>query len=201
MAAAAGLNPAPGRGAGSSPASGTGSCPVGPVEWTPPRQGGDRRFESGTGRMALETDIAWAAGLLEGEGSFLQKSTRKTILVTCQMTDLDVLQRLQRIFGGSIYATAKVKAHHKDSWRWQVIGVKAAETMELVKPYMLSRRSLAIEVALDSWYQKQDEIASRRRQSQAAGRAYLAGEGTLREVAQRFNISYEAVRQAAFRET
>ena len=35
------------------------------------------------------------------------------------MTDLDILERLQDIFGGHIYTKAKQKPHHKQGWTWQ----------------------------------------------------------------------------------
>lgn len=117
------------------------------------------------------------------------------------MTDLDVLQRLQEFFGGSIYATARAKPHHKEAWRWQVSGTTAVEIMELVKPYMLSRRRSAIDKILTDWYEMEAKARLRLRQSTAAARAYLADDSlSLREAARRFNVSHEAVRQAVFRE-
>ncbi len=44
--------------------------PVSPVEWTPPRQGGDRRFESGTGR-------AWKGGRVVHGVVLLRRTGRK----------------------------------------------------------------------------------------------------------------------------
>jgi hypothetical protein len=150
--------------------------------------------------VVSETDIAWAAGLLEGEGSFLKKTKRKTILISCQMTDLDVLQRLKTIFGGSIYNTTKAKPHHKDAWSWCIFGTNAARVMELIKPYMLARRYIAIEEVLEPWYKMKTQERSQQRRILAAGRAYLAGEGSLRQIGEQFTVSHEAVRRAAFRE-
>lgn len=171
---------------------------VGPV-WSGrrPVKSEIRGFKSRTRCMATKIEVAWAAGLLEGEGSFLQKANRKTIVVTCQMTDLDVLQRLQGLFGGAIYVTSKAKPHHKDAWVWCIFGTNAATVMELVKPHMLGRRTARIEKVLAHWHNMKLEKRARQANVKAAGRAYLAGGGTLRQVAIKFNISHETVRQAA----
>ena len=61
--------------------------------------------------------IAWAAGLFDGEGTILFSGNRVTAQMS--MTDLDLLERMQASFGGSIYAIAKRKAHWKDAWVWR----------------------------------------------------------------------------------
>lgn len=50
--------------------------------------------------MATEAELAWAAGLFEGEGSFhvtTSKYGSRVPTMTIQMTDPDVLERFQRI--------------------------------------------------------------------------------------------------------
>ena len=47
-----------------------------------------------------EIDLAWIAGLLDGEGCFTKKSKRgRTIMICCQMTDMDVLEKLKEKMG------------------------------------------------------------------------------------------------------
>lgn len=59
--------------------------------------------------------ITWFAGLFEGEGSFLfHKGKPKAIVIS--MTDKDVLEKVQKFFGGSIYKLGKRKEHWKDAW-------------------------------------------------------------------------------------
>lgn len=100
-----------------------------------------------------ESDIAWAAGLLEGEGTFRLKAGRRPILAA-HMTDLDVLERLADVFGvGTIKKMRKQEPHHKQSWRWDVIRAsEGAMVMELVKDYMMSRRRQRIDECLKVWY-------------------------------------------------
>jgi hypothetical protein len=73
-------------------------------------------------------DVAWAAGLYEGEGTFFyckhyykngQKIRRKTMqpLLRILMTDKDVLEKWQSIFGGRIDGPRKrQESHYKDQW-------------------------------------------------------------------------------------
>lgn len=108
-------------------------------------------------------DLAWVAGLLEGEGCFSSCNTGSgghygkkrysypQIQVT--MVDLDVLERLLEIVGiGSITGPHRVRSeHHNPTWGWKVTGAKAAKLMELIKPHMGLRRTARIEEALNDY--------------------------------------------------
>lgn len=87
--------------------------------------------------------IEWGAGIIEGEGSLFMKGGR-TPVVSVEMTDKDVLKEIQRIFGGYLYQNKARKnqpKHWKKSWRWQVCGDLAIETLIKIRPFLLSRRS------------------------------------------------------------
>ncbi len=66
--------------------------------------------------MYNKTDIAWAAGLLEGEGYF--RVRKNEIAVMCHMTDFDVLESLKEKIGGTIHGPYKRPGNRKDSARW-----------------------------------------------------------------------------------
>lgn len=95
------------------------------------------------------TDLAWLAGLLEGEGSFMTiKSHVKgkvylypKIVVT--MTDLDVIQRASTLLGNAVYNVPLQKngVSKLPQYRAQVSGAKAAELMRQLIPYMGKRRA------------------------------------------------------------
>lgn len=138
--------------------------------------------------MERQEAVAWAAGLLEGEGSFLTKSGRHTPVVSCQMTDLDVLERLKSIFGGAVYSTSTMRAHYKKTWRWQVLGDQAEKAMIAVRPYMLERRQTAIDKVLKIWRDHSAREDERRRQLRAAVLAYKK-DGNYSEIARRFGVS------------
>lgn len=64
-------------------------------------------------------DVAWAAGLFEGEGSCFVGSGQRQPIVSLVMTDEDVVRRFARILGvGNVhsYATPPRKRY----WRWSV---------------------------------------------------------------------------------
>lgn len=102
--------------------------------------------------MITPEQIAWAAGLIEGEGS-IQSAVRSRrgsngepllyVRIRVVMTDRDVLERLASIFGG----TAVVEYRNlqglgtKQLYRWE-IGTRAAvtEVCDLIYPWMGSRR-------------------------------------------------------------
>lgn len=84
--------------------------------------------------------LTWFAGLFEGEGTF-RISNGKPKGLTIQMTDLDVLLRVQEFFGGSIYECKKREEHWKDSWRWSLCGQPAIDLAHKIRPFLLSRRT------------------------------------------------------------
>lgn len=88
----------------------------------------------------------WAAGLFEGEGSITIDGAR--VKATIQMTDLDILERMQEAFGGQVYFTGKQQEHHKDSWRWYISKTSdAIAFLNEIYPYMGTRRRARIEEA------------------------------------------------------
>lgn len=98
----------------------------------------------------METDIAWAAGLFEGEGTVftanqLHRTSGKTYSyprLELKMTDQDVVERFRSIVGcGSIHFKPKARDHWKDAWCWQL--TDAASCRRVVAafwPYLGTRR-------------------------------------------------------------
>lgn len=93
--------------------------------------------------------IAWAAGLFEGEGCIsINKSKRfgrvySTALLSLQMTDEDSVQRFADIVGmpenckgPHLGRTLK----HKPVWRWCVMAKKARTVIHLLYPHLGKRR-------------------------------------------------------------
>jgi hypothetical protein len=140
-------------------------------------------------------DIIWTAGLLEGEGSFLTKTNAHRPIVSCQMTDKDVIDNLQKIWGGAIYHSTPRKSGYKEAWHWQVGGEDAAELMTLVLPYMFSRRSEKIVSVLNIWNIQKEKLNSISKNGIEAAKEYLNGGTSLRKVAKKYCITYETVRR------
>lgn len=103
------------------------------------------------------TDVAWLAGILEGEGCFQHTpsrlvgkkrwTARAAITVTLGSTDRDVVERVAFLIGGNV-TERKVRPRHKPFWTTQVSGQKAEDTMRAIYPWMGTRRKDRIDALL-----------------------------------------------------
>lgn len=101
--------------------------------------------------QASVRDLEWAAGFLEGEGSFsLQWRTPAIVASQCEMFPL---YRLQRIFGGKIYPVApqRNKLGKKLAHVWQRTGGPAVQIMMTLYGLMSPTRQAQIRKALAMW--------------------------------------------------
>ena len=89
--------------------------------------------------VAAETDKAWAAGYLEGDGSFRLIPDSSTIQVRAWSNDPEPLERLQRLFGGRI-GRSKVTTAGNTSWEWWVLNEEARAVIRAVTPWLSHRR-------------------------------------------------------------
>ena len=112
--------------------------------------------------MNTEQRITWFAGLFEGEGSFCFLKERPRSM-SIQMTDLDILLRVQEYFGGSVVKITKRQAHWKDCWKWTIHGTKSIELTQLILPYLGARRSHRAVQYVEN-YGTQEKYNERRRQ-------------------------------------
>lgn len=87
-----------------------------------------------------EVTIAWAAGLIEGEGCFI--IDRKNIAIVVAMTDKDIIDRLHSALGGYTYeCTLPDIPNRKRIWRWKVHGRMAYSIIKQILPYLKERRT------------------------------------------------------------
>ena len=93
-------------------------------------------------------DVAWLAGILEGEACFDWNNTSKGKLyprIRIEMKDRDVIYRIQSLAGGNIHLPAPFKSHHSKTWMLQIC--KRTEVLPILKsilPHMGRRRSKII---------------------------------------------------------
>lgn len=100
-----------------------------------------------------DTDIAWLAGLLEGEGCFMVRSgdgagRRPSLAVETKMTDLDIVARVAAMVGGNVVVKPDPRPHHNTCYSTTVAGAKAERVMRLVLPHMGARRAHKIRLCL-----------------------------------------------------
>lgn len=96
--------------------------------------------------------LNWAAGFMEGEGSFqLNGRTRKIPSANATQVQLEPLERMCRLFGGRPYKVFEKRDNHNDKWLWCVNGSRAAGVMMTLYPLMSPKRKDQIRIALAGW--------------------------------------------------
>lgn len=93
-------------------------------------------------RKMSAAEIAWVAGIIEGEGSFAQSRPR----IAVSMTDRDIIERLHRVtgIGHVIYDRPGQMSHHKPHSIWYVQrGEHALHLVSLIRPWLGIRRKSA----------------------------------------------------------
>jgi hypothetical protein len=108
-----------------------------------------------------EVEVAWVAGLLEGEGYFCGVNrTRRTPepIVQLSMQDRDVVEKFRSILGGTQSITAydrmgqkNYKEYHKPIYTLFIRGYAAIRIMQTILPHMGERRATKIREAIDIW--------------------------------------------------
>lgn len=115
--------------------------------------------------MATEAEIAWAAGIFEGEGCIcwstptdgLPGKQRPQARLTVCMTDRDVLERFLHVIGrGAINDKKKPpmywKPHYKQQWEWSVRSwPDVTAVLALLRPWLCGRRSQKADEILARW--------------------------------------------------
>lgn len=86
--------------------------------------------------------IAWAAGLFEGEGTiYIADKPKRTVRVAITMTDLDVLEEMKLVFGGYLREERVANKKYKAAYRWYLPGKREARKFLLfIIPFLFSRR-------------------------------------------------------------
>lgn len=99
-----------------------------------------------------KTEIAWLAGLLEGEGWFgdfaLRSGKRRTPGISLCMTDRDVVERAAKLMGDRHVSHLPAKPPRQAKYEVRLSGGPAISVMRTVLPYMGERRGEAIETLL-----------------------------------------------------
>lgn len=128
-------------------------------------------------------DLAWLAGLLEGEGSFMlgRNIVNERLYhypkIVVAMTDEDVIARAAGLFGTSVYVIPPTEGR-KQQWRAQKNGSGAAEIMVALLPHMGIRRSAKIEEILEEYGEIEPTEVRRARSCSIAQKRRWAMYGT-----------------------
>ena len=102
-------------------------------------------------------DAAWIAGFIDGDGWICIGKAGKRFrrpIVVADSADLEILEHLLDIVGGTIVKKTKAKDHHRQAYTWRLAGVeKIISLLKRVEPYMKcvfkKKRSLLL---IDKWH-------------------------------------------------
>jgi hypothetical protein len=94
----------------------------------------------------VDTELAYAAGLFDGEGSISlvrQNNNRShSPQVAVASNDYEVLEWLQNRFGGSIVTKQPRKSTHSVSYDWRLTDRRALLFLQLIRPYLVIERKI-----------------------------------------------------------
>lgn len=103
--------------------------------------------------MMQLNDLHWAAGFLEGEGSFGAcggpSGQAGQIRITCHQTIMEPLERLRVIFGGHVMGPHR--GPRRPIYLWSLQYRAAVGAMMTLYPLMSDKRKTQIKTALDYW--------------------------------------------------
>lgn len=101
------------------------------------------------GGFVTDTDLAYAAGFIDGEGSFFSVGKRRadgTVRLrpaisasNCQRAAID---KLVEMFGGSVYCKPQ-RGTRREIWEWRVTGERARAAALAVLPFLVLKRPQA----------------------------------------------------------
>lgn len=107
--------------------------------------------------MSTYIDLAWCAGLYEGEGSVTYKRSKtrrsSSLRAAILSTDQDVMEMMVRRSGtGSVSGPAgPYGVSKKPHWLWSVHGDAAVEFLRAILPWLGSRRVDQIQSRIALW--------------------------------------------------
>ncbi len=99
------------------------------------------------------TDIAWAAGFIDGEGYIgINPYTSRgyqlySLALRANQVDPRPLQKLRLLFGGTVNRL-KLYPNRRQAWEWRVTGPRAERALRQMFPYLTVKQEQA-QVALN----------------------------------------------------
>jgi hypothetical protein len=97
--------------------------------------------------MPSETDKAYYAGIIDGEGCITVskgKYDHRTLTVAVVMCDEKPVRDLFKEYGGCLFFIEKSNPKWRNAWRWAVKQQKAKRFLEDVLPYLRVKQEQAV---------------------------------------------------------
>ncbi len=109
-------------------------------------------------RSITPIDVAWLAGLVEGEGNIGINGRSLTIRI--KMSDHDVILRAAELLGGKVYP-APVAEGRRPQWLTQVKGSIAASWAMTLYPWLGIRRRQQVRDGMAHWRRQGNGVIGR----------------------------------------
>lgn len=94
-----------------------------------------------------EAELAYFAGILDGEGSFVLHRNRIGYRFSCQVqvgnTDIRIMEWIRVRFGGSVNQERRSNVKHKPIYRWVSQADNLDSLLTAVQPYLVAKRDQA----------------------------------------------------------
>ena len=105
--------------------------------------------------MNTLADIAWAAGLFDGEGCvFMSRQKRLNrpsdgyaLKLSMSMVHKPTLQEFAKVVQRGavvVHRSGRSRVNRRDSWQWAVYNAKAIEVLKLLLPYLRTKHEEAL---------------------------------------------------------
>lgn len=129
------------------------------------------------------TDLAWAAGIVDGEGSIgIYRAPQRRypglfsyrVSLHVANTDPRMLLRMEDIFGGRIYPMRKSSGQQRPLGQWVALNADALTALRAMRPYLVCKADQA-DVAL--------QYRTGRRGLRVTREQYAVRDGLIREIA------------------
>jgi hypothetical protein len=104
-------------------------------------------------------EVAWAAGLFEGEGTIgVRKTPGCQVYISLTSTDEDVVREFARVVdAGKVYGPYQYDEKRKPFWKWNCDGMNGVRVLEDLLPWFLSRRAARAREVIAAWRTRQGE--------------------------------------------
>lgn len=147
-------------------------------------------------------DKYWLAGLLEGEGTFMEgpPSDPRAPVVQVSMTDEDVMERVATLLGYVCINPPLRNLAFKPIYIVRLRGKRAVELMQLLKLLMGKRRQEQIQRALACYKPKPHGVKLVIKQVREIRKRFNCGE-TNKELAKKFGVCFSTIRDVITRKT
>lgn len=90
------------------------------------------------------TDLAWAAGIIDGEGCIWTRwPKRSNVCVEVKMIHKPTIIRLSKIFGGRVSEAHERRRGRRTQWRWWADTRVAQRVLDQTIPFLVTKRMQA----------------------------------------------------------